>query len=222
MMGPLGGGGDPGMSGPVPVRVSYTAKVGAVLLIVGVAQFVIAMGAVQAHYPGYSDLQNYISDLGNTTSSPAHAVFNTSIEVLGVLAFVGILLTWNGFPRGANRLVGLSLLLLASVAAIVVGLFPENVNPTVHGLASLLVFAPGGVGLVVVGSSLTPSTSWKGWRAPSVVLGAITLLSLLYYVPTQASNSTFDPGLIERLIVAPILIWGFAVGVRFLRVPSAL
>lgn len=61
-----------------------------------------------------------------------------------MLSFVGILLAWTAFPRGAPRAVGLPLLLLASVAAIMVGVFPENVNPSVHDLVSLLVFAPEG------------------------------------------------------------------------------
>ena len=57
-------------------------------------------------------------------------------------------------------------------------------------------------------------------RRPSVsaFLGAVTLVSLAYYVPTQGSNTTWDPGLIERLIVAPILIWGFGVAVHLGRV----
>jgi hypothetical membrane protein len=205
------------MGAPVPVRISRPALVGAVLLCIGVAQFVVAMGVVQSHYPGYSLVTNYISDLGNTTASPWHVVFNTSIELLGVFAFLGILLTWSGFPRDPRRPFGLGLLLLASVAAFLVGVFPENVNATVHGIVSLLVFAPGGVALLLVGSTMRPSTSWRGWRVPSALLGATTLASLLAFLLVSAG-----PGITERLIVAPILLWGFAVGVRFLRAPSAL
>jgi hypothetical membrane protein len=187
---------------------------GAGLIGVGALQFIAAMIVVQVRYPGYSDLTNYISDLGNTATSPWHVVFNVSIVVLGAFAFVGILLVWSAFPRGPTRPVGLGLLLIASFAAILVGVFPENVNPPVHDLVSLLVFAPGGAGLLVLSAGMRPGTSWSAGRGISAALGAVTLVSLAYYAPTQAVNSTFDPGLIERLIVAPILVWALWVALH--------
>ncbi|MGA8664258.1 MAG: DUF998 domain-containing protein [Thermoplasmata archaeon] len=205
------------MSPPSFRPIRGTARLGAALIGIGALQFVAAMIVVQTQYRGYSDLANYISDLGNTATSPWHAVFNVSIAVLGVLSFVGILLAWTAFPRGGSRIVGLPLLLLASVAAVLVGIFPENVNPPVHDLVSLLVFAPGGIALLILAVGMRSGTGWEGGRAYSALLGLVTLVSLAYYVPTQANNSTFDPGLIERFIVAPILIWGFGVAVHVTR-----
>lgn len=180
-------------------------------------QFIAAMVVVQSRYPGYSDLTNYISDLGNTALSPWHVVFNVSIGVLGVFSFLGILLTWSAFPRGPTRVVGLPLLLLASVAAVLVGGFPENVNPGVHDLVSLLVFGPGGIALVLLAVGMRPGTGWEGGRPYCALLGAITLVSLGYYLPTQANNTTWDQGLIERFIVFPILLWGLGVAVHLAR-----
>jgi hypothetical membrane protein len=196
-----------------------SARWGGVLIALGVLQFSAAMGVVQAGYPGYSDLANYISDLGNTATSPWHVVFNVSILVLGLLAFVGVLLSWGGFPRGAGRASGLPLVLLASVGAVLVGLFPENVNPGVHDTASLLVFAPGGIALLLLATVMRPGTPWGWLRWPSALLGLLTLVSLAYYVPTQASNATWYPGLIERLIVFPILVWGLLVAAQLIRAP---
>jgi hypothetical membrane protein len=207
------------VTAPMRPFVDGSVRVGAILIGVGAVQFVVAMGVVQSGYPHYSLLANYISDLGNTATSPLHVVFNASIIALGVLAFVGILGAWGGFPRGGARFGGLSLLLVASVAAILVGIFPENVNPTVHGLASLAVFAPGGIGLVVVGTGLRAPTHWSSYRGFTILLGAITLVALAYYAPTQATNSTVDPGLVERLIVAPILVWAVAIAVHLVRLP---
>jgi hypothetical membrane protein len=199
--------------------VARSIRVGAALLGVGVVQFSVAMAVVQAGYPGYSDTANYISDLGNTVTSPWHAVFNLSIVLLGVLAFVGILLTWGGFRPGGSRVVGLPLLLVASVGAIGVGVFPENVNATVHGIASLTVFAPGGIALVLLGIGMRRGTEWHWLQAASVLLGLVTLVSLAYYVPTQGPNTTWDPGLVERFIVFPILIWGLLAAVQLARHP---
>jgi hypothetical membrane protein len=204
----------------VHARTSRAQRIGAVLVGVGAIQFIVAMGVVQAGYPGYSLLTNYISDLGNTAVSPWHVVFNVSIIILGVLAFVGILLLWTAFPRSGLRPVGLFLLLVASVAAILVGVFPENVNPPVHDFVSLMVFLPGGLALALLSVGMRPTTWWTNLRWPSLGLGLITLVSLAYYAPTQASNTTFDPGLIERLIVFPILIWALAVFALVLNRPS--
>ncbi len=207
------------MSAAGPTHVDPSVRWGAVMIGVGVAQFVVAMAVVQTRYAGYSLLQNYVSDLGNTSTSPLHVVFNVSIILLGVLAFVGIGFAWSGFPRGGARAVGLLLLLVASVAAILVGVFPENVNPPVHDLVSLLVFLPGGLGLVIIAVPMRTGTHWAAYREFSAALGAVTLVALAYYVPTQAANTTWDPGLIERLIIAPILIWAFVVSVHLGRLP---
>jgi hypothetical membrane protein len=202
---------------PAPRAVPRTVPAGAAMVLVGVLQFTVVMGVVQSAYPGYSDLTNYISDLGNTSTSPWHLVFNVSIILLGLLAFFGVVLAWGGFPVGAARASGLPLVLVASVAAIGVGLFPENVNPPVHDIVSLLVFLPGGLGLVLLGVGMHARSGWHWLRFPSAGLGTVTLVSLAYYAPTQVSNTTWDPGLVERLIVAPILIWGFLTAVQLFR-----
>jgi len=91
------------------------------------------------------------------------------------------------------------------------------VNPPVHDLVSLLVFLPGGLAFLILAVGMGTDTSWAGGRGYSTPVGAVTLVSLAYYVPTQGSNTTWDPGLVERLIVAPILIWGFGVAVHLGR-----
>jgi hypothetical membrane protein len=207
------------MNVPGPTHVDRSVRAGAALIGLGTVQFVAAMAYVQTRYAGYSLLTNYVSDLGNTSTSPLHAVFNVSIIVLGVLSFVGIWMAWSGFPRGASRAAGLLLLMIASVAAILVGLFPENVNPPVHDLVSLLVFLPGGLGLVGLAVGMRPGTHWASYREFSAALGAVTLVSLAYYAPTQVLNTTFDPGLIERLIIAPILIWALGAAFHLVRLP---
>ena len=207
------------MGGKTPTHVGRSVRWGGLLFAVGVVQFAVAMAWVQTRYAGYSLLTNYISDLGNTSTSPFPTIFNDSIIVLGVFAFLGVLLGWGGFSRGGPRFVGLLLLLIAGVGAILVGVFPENSIPVVHDLASLMVFLPGGLALVVLSSGMRKGTSWSSYRDLSAVLGVITLASLAYYAPTQLTNTTWDPGLIERLIVVPILIWGFVAGVRLARLP---
>ena len=209
------------MPDPMPAAVRRRVSIGAAMAAAGVVQYAAAMALVQAKYPGYSDFANYISDLGNTATSPWNAVFNVSIILFGALAFVGIVLAWPGFPSGRTRAVGLPLLLLASVAASLVGVFPENVNPGIHDIVSLLVFAPGGIALVVLAAGMRTDAKWRWLCRPSAGLGLVTLVSLAYYIPTQANNTTWGPGLIERFIVFPIMIWGLLAAIQLRRSAAA-
>jgi len=202
-----------------PTRVGRSVRWGGLLIALGAVQFAVANAIVQTRYAGYSLWTNYISDLGNTSTSPLHVVFNVSIILLGILAFLGIVLAWGGFPRGGSRVVGLFLLLIASVSAILIGLFPENVNATVHDTASLMVFLPAGVALVILSAGMRTGTMWYGYRAFTLILGLVVLLSLAYYAPTQTFSTTWDPGLIERLIVYPILLWAVVAGIHLTGLP---
>ena len=211
------------MNERAPRALSRTVPLGAALIAFGVVQFTLAMAVVQSEYPGYSDFANYISDLGNTATSPGFVVFNVSIILLGLLAFVGVLLAWEGFPRGGSRGAGLPLVLLASIAAVLVGCFPENVSPPVHDVVSLLVFAPGGVALVVLAAGMHQRTGWDwllyafgGARA-----GDAHLAGLLCADPVQQFN--VGPRLGRAIHRRPILIWGLLAAIqlgRQARVPS--
>lgn len=200
--------------------VHRSVRTGGILIVTGVIEFVVAMIVAQLYYPNYSLAANYVSDLGNTAMSPHYWVFNLAIIAFGLLAFAGTVLAWSAFPSGTGRIVGLGLLLIASVGAIGVGLSPENVNLGVHDVASLLVFLPGGVALVVVGASMTPANGWGSFREFSIVLGAVMLIALAVYLftPLGSSNSGYA-GLVERVIVAPVLLWGIVVGTHLARLP---
>jgi hypothetical membrane protein len=202
-----------------PVRVDRAVRWGGLLLTVGVAQFVVAMAWVQTQYTGYSWLTNYVSDLGNTVNSPFSPLFNASIVVLGVFVIVGVLLAWAGFPRGGSRVAGLFLLLIAGVGAILVGLYPQDVNTTAHDIASVMVFLPGALALLILAVGMRTGTFWSSYRGFSAILGGVALVSFAYYAPTQLLNTTWDPGLVERLIIFPILLWGFVAGIRLARIP---
>ncbi|MFZ0700098.1 MAG: DUF998 domain-containing protein [Thermoplasmata archaeon] len=196
-----------------------TVHSGAIALIVADLQFIAAMIVTQFGYPNYSLAQNYISDLGNTSLSPWYYLFDSSIAILGIVSVLGILLIWSSFAPGSARVVGLLLLLLASVAAIFVGAFPENVNGTVHSIASLLVFAPSGVGLLLLGGWAMPTrTHWAPFRAFTIVLGALTLGALVIFV--LGLWGPLGPGTVERVIVAPVLLWALVISIHLFRLPA--
>jgi hypothetical membrane protein len=208
---------------------------GAALWVVGVLQFIVAMIVVQLAWsnPSYSLTQNYISDLGaihcgtfasRDVCSPLHLVFDGSIVVLGALLILGVLLLPTAFPSRSSRRVGLGLLVIAGIGAIGVGLSPEDYNLTIHSISALLSFVGGGLGLIVLGFAMFRDTRWDGYRAFSILSGLVALVALGLFVGGAyhwgGFWSDWGVGGMERLVVAPVLLWALVVGIHLLRIPS--
>jgi hypothetical membrane protein len=154
----------------------------------------------------YSVSQNYVSDLGATCRAtcqvvqPTATIFNSSVFLLGAFGVLGAFSIWRGL-----RTQILSVFLgLTGLGAMGVGLFPETTGP-IHHLASLITFLFGGLSAVL---------SYRMQRTPqsyfSVVLGAMTLISLILYISKLYLG--LGPGGMERMIVYPALIWAVGFG----------
>ena len=208
---------------------------GAILWIVGVVQFVVAMVVVQLAWsnPSYSLTQNYISDLGaihcqtfggRYVCSPLHNVFNGSIIVLGLLLILGVLLLPTAFPNRASRKLGLGLLVVAGIGAIGVGLSPEDYQLTIHSISALLSFAGGGLALIVLGFAMFRDTRWDGYRAFSILSGLVVFVALGLFLGGAyhwgGVWSDWGVGGMERLVVAPVLLWALVASIHLLRIPS--
>jgi hypothetical membrane protein len=216
--------------------VHRSVRHGAYLLVIGAVQFVLGMAITQIGYgSSYSLTQNYISDLGamycgtftasgplgggtHSACSPWHLVFNISIIVLGLLLVLSILLIRTAFPARRSRTIGLALLALSGLGAIGVGLSPEDVNITVHSLSAFLAFAGSGFALIVLGFAMFRDTRWDGFRAYTVLSGLVVLVALVLFA-TQTYLGLGVGGM-ERLVVAPVLLWAIVVGTHLARIPT--
>lgn len=214
--------------------VHRSVRHGALLFIVGVVEFVLGMAVTQVGYgSSYSLTQNYISDLGavhcgtfggsgafggHYACSPWHLVFNISIVLLGLILLLAVILVRSAFPARRSRAIGLGLLAISALGAIGVGLSPEDVNITVHSLSALLAFGGGGLALIVLGFAMFRDTRWDGYRAFSMLMGLVALIALILFA-TKAYGPLGVGGM-ERLIVAPILLWSLVVGIHLARIPT--
>ena len=197
-------------------------------------QFIVAMAVTQIGYgSSYSLTGNYVSDLGavncgtfgGTASfaghyacSPWHDVFNISIVIMGLLVILATILIRTAFPVRRSRTIGLWAMALGAVGSVGVGLSPEDVNIAVHSGSALLAFTGAGVALLVLGFAMFRDTRWGGYRAYTVFSGLITLIALILFV------SKVDLGLgvggMERLVVAPFLLWSIVAGIHLARIPT--
>lgn len=199
--------------------VHRSVRSGAVLLVVGALQFIVAMAVVQNQYPGYSLSGNYISDLGGA-HSPWALVFDGSVIVLGVCAIFGALLIWGAFDPRPARGAGLGFFLLAGVGAIGVGIFPETtpvLNGGMHEIVSFIAFAGSGLGLTVLSFAMTPGPRWRFSRPFTLALGLVTLAAIVLFATHIYLG--LGPGGMERVVVAPVLLWAIVEGAHIGRLP---
>jgi hypothetical membrane protein len=210
--------------------VHRSVRHGAILWIVGVVEFIVGMIVTQAGYTGttYSLSANYISDLGAAhcgnyhsglyVCSPWHDVFNVAIILLGILLIFGTLLLWSAFrPRG-TRTIGLLLLIISGIGAIGVGLSPEDVNLTVHTASAATAFIGANLALMVLSLAMFRDTRWDGYRTFTMVMGLIGLIALVLF--EEKVYGPLGVGGMERLIVAPVLLWAFVAAVHLVRIPT--
>ncbi|MCI4332845.1 MAG: DUF998 domain-containing protein [Thermoplasmata archaeon] len=205
--------------------VRRSARLGGGLFAFGSLQFLVAMVVVQLYYPGYSDTGNYVSDLGSSTS-PWAWLFNDSIRLLGLLTILGALLVRSAFASKTTTHIGLGALVAAGLGAIAVGTFPENSTwpfSGVHSAVSLVTFVGSGLALVLLALAMSRDTRWQGLRFYTFLSGVVTFAALVLF----ATNRFFGigPGGMERVLIAPILLWGIVAGVHLARlavyVPSS-
>src|SRR5579871_4850894 len=203
--------------GPMVYR---SAHAGAALLVVGVLQFLVGMAWAEWDYPGYSLTGNYISDLGCCGGAAHATIFNASIRVLGLLGILGAVLVRSAFTKKTTGRIGIGALVLASAFAVAVGSFPEDspyLGGNVHGVVSALTFFFSGLALVFLALAMIRDTRWGGYRTYTLLSGLVTWVAMVLF--STGVYLGLGPGGMERLVVAPILLWGILGGVHVLRIP---
>lgn len=183
-------------------------KIAGIILIIGCLQFFMAVNLAETQYPGYSVSKNVLSDLGGTLPpiEPSASIFNLSIIILGILGLITVYLI---LKSGGCRLFS-SCLVISSIGAIGVGLFPEFTG-NAHLFFSLITFLFG---------SLAVLFSYRlGLNIPMVIISLVTgltslsiLLTLILSSGTNSFITYLGVGGTERFIAYPVLLYLTALG----------
>lgn len=182
------------------------------LLWIANVQYFVVMLLVSTYWPfPYNNRVNTISDLGNTVCgtyrrrdvcSPMHVYMNISFVILGLTMLLGSMLIYNEFKKTAASRIGFTLMALAGLDTVLVGLFPENTAFKLHFSSALLLFLIGDVAILLLGLGL-PVHRWL--RDYSIVTAALTLSALAFYVSKHYLG--FGKGGMERLVSYPQTLW---------------
>jgi hypothetical membrane protein len=192
--------------------------------VAGPLLFVLAFTVVGLLRPGYSPVDQAISDLG----IDEHAwIVNGSLIILG-LSLVGFAVGFDRSirPRSSTALRVASAALLAAVGVgyAVVGIVPET-NPLHWQLGAPLVYGGATLGFLLAGLLLRRSPAWRGWGSVTLLasLATLVLVALTFYT-FSSYQFTSGPspvgqygGLMERFLFIEILAWYVAVGWRLFR-----
>lgn len=173
--------------------------------------------------PHYSFISNVISDLGNTgcppphsnICSPGHVWMNIAIILLGLAMMVGSVLIFSEFSlREDSRehraaMAGFWCLGLGGAGAILVGLFPENVNTAhLHTVGTAMAISLGQLAILILVllRELDKRMRWFMLIASLIVLLAgICIVLKLHFGIGQ--------GALERLAQYPETLWLIVFGV---------
>lgn len=189
-------------------------------------QFFAGQAIAQAGFAGY-DLVNFdISLLGlkscaalseatsgstETLCSPFHAVFNTSIIVLGLLSLAGIWLTRSAWPQTTASRVGFVMLGAGAIGADIVGLAPLDENLTLHIVGAVMALVLPGVAFLVLAYAFRPIRPMLA--GINLLVGMVILLGGLGHV---LGGVPFGRGIMERLAAWPQTLWYAGVGIMLL------
>jgi hypothetical membrane protein len=133
---------------------------------------------------------------------------NVSFVLLGLAMIGGSLLVSRNVPATRAHVVGFTAIAVGGVGAVMVGIFPENTIPALHGIGASLPFLVGNIGLLVLGLA---RGGLGALRFYTVLSGSVALIFLVPYAVGQYIG--FGEGGIERVVAYPQTVWLIVLGV---------
>jgi hypothetical membrane protein len=132
---------------------------------------------------------------------------NTSFIVIGITMAAGAVLARNAFTPGWRRHVAVALFVAAGVGVILVGIYPENENESLHTWGAAVNFLTGNTALILFGLS-TPRSVFRWF---SVAAGVAGLAATVLFA--NGLHLGLGPGGIERVAAYTTAGWQIAAGV---------
>ena len=202
-----------------------------VLALAGIAGpllFVVTVVSAAALRPGYSHVDQFISELGATGT--AHAV---GMNYAGFFP-VGLLFTVFGasiaalLPRRPLHVLAALLVTVFGIGVVLAGLFscdagcPQSggtIRNTIHNRVAPTAFLSIIAATLVLGIAFRSSPRARRLWPYSVISGALALVFLALLVGSLETRIL--TGLWQRLMIATLLLWSAIVGLHVYRNASA-
>jgi hypothetical membrane protein len=169
-----------------------------------------AAAAAAVPAPGYSYAADFISELGVPGRSPLSAAMNVGFCLQGLLFLAGAVLVTRVAETGRRRLF-LVLVSLYAFGAVLVATFHgdslaagDYEGGALHWFGALFTMVGGNTAIIAGSSVVAGLVTVRWYRAASIALGVVGLLSL-FIIGNPTAQLT--PGIWERGAVYTILFW---------------
>ena len=204
--------------------------------IVGPILFVLVFTIDGALTPGYSAINNAVSDLEFGASG---WIQRTNFLLLGLLLMpfaLAFLQTIRSVLPLGWRQVSAALLVLSGVGFVMASLFlpaargesQRTAHAILHTVAFTLVFIPWGVACLLIGAQLLKTRDWRSFGWYSLVTGLLTLIAPLGNLISLFASAPQTPisnpgtefsggGLINRAGIVIAFAWIVILAARLLR-----
>ncbi len=193
-----------------PTQVPNKQRLFALCGVVAPILFTLVVIAASLLRPGYSQTQNFISDLG---VGPYAMIQNANFVIFGLLS-IGFALGLRGglpAPQGRALKAGTGLVILFGFAIVLAGIFPEDyLSGGPHTLVSSVAF------LLIIAAQLliwqglrgADSAVWGTYRTYALISGLLSLILVWF------SASTDYPGAAQRIFLAVPWLWIEVTGLK--------
>ena len=201
---------------------AHYPKLGPILYVASIQYFAVQLFVALQWRPPYNLSRDTISDLGNTACgtwngryvcSPFHNVMNASFVVVGITMALGSVLVSRYFANGRASKAGFAAMAISGLGVIMVGIFPENSVPALHGLGAALPFVLGNASLIILALSLKIPAPLRLYFFLS---GVMALLGLVAFASSH--DLGLGEGGIERVVAYPqtlcLIVIGFYLAAR--------
>ena len=188
---------------------------------VGPLVFAITVVFVGSLRPGYSHVNQFMSELGETGGRLAWVMNYFGFMLSAGLILIFVLAFRTRLPRTVLNLVGTSLLVVFAISMFFAGVFSCDVgcplaersfDQKLHDLFSILAFPAFTAGVFTCGLSLSRTASWRRFGIYSLVTAVLSLILLVAMVQSEASRE--GTGIYQRLYLGILFLWLMVMSVR--------
>ena len=158
--------------------------------------------------PGYSQIYNFVSDLG---VGPNAVIQNINFAIFGILSIFFALGLRSGLPYPSRKALkaGVWLVAIFGLCILLAGVFPEDyLSQVPHNLVSATAFVTIIAAQLLIWKGLknADDSIWGKYRIYSMISGLLSLI-LVLVLKVVISDFTDYQGIVQRVFLAVPWIW---------------
>ena len=188
------------------------------LACIGALTFTVGIGVAGAMYPGYSHIDQMISELGGPDAT--HPEIQNLNFILFGITIVGLAVAIS-LRSGAVSIATVLFACLGIFGTTTEGIIHcdsgclgKTSEGMAHNMSGLFGFVAGVAALLILARRWRNDPMWSAYARFTRICGLASLGGLLFFIGTGAAKATSIDGLAQRTFAVPLLVWAAVMGWR--------